>query len=136
MEQRSCNLIMVCKGHCDFFETAATLTDAVRIFSSLDCGIPIEAYTDQVVTRLILEALYDFINTAQNPAGILRTIFSHLPLDNSPLSLAEGICGMFQALRVKNDNGFVNGFSEKLITQSDIDLSEIDTEWRKNRDVD
>lgn len=120
MEQRTCNIIMVCKNHCKYAEEAETLVDAVKIYMGKECDYPWKSYTDGQIKGVLLEALYDFINGASNPGFELRHLFSDSVF--MPDALSERICSMFAQTQVRDGANYVNGFTEHLIKQSDIDM--------------
>ena len=124
MEQRTCNIIMTCKGNCGYAAMADTLVDAVKIYLGKECDYPWEKYSERMIESLLLEALYDFMNTATRPGYELRQLFYQYPTHNPTLS--ERICTMFQLTQVKKkSNGvyqYMNGFTDVLIKQSESDL--------------
>ena len=124
MEQRTCNIIMTCKGNCGYAAMADTLVDAVKIYLGKECDYPWEMYSERMIESILLEALYDFMNTATRPGYELRQLFYQYPTHNPTLS--ERICTMFQLTQVKKkSNGvyqYMNGFTDVLIKQSESDL--------------
>ena len=124
MEQRTCNIIMTCKGNCGYAAMADTLVDAVKIYLGKECDYPWEKYSERMIESILLEALYDFMNTATRPGYELRQPFYQYPTHNPTLS--ERICTMFQLTQVKKkSNGvyqYMNGFTDVLIKQSESDL--------------
>lgn len=120
MEQRTCNIIMVCKNNCKYTEEAKTLVDAVKIYMGKECVYPWKDYTEGQIKSILLEALYDFINGASNPGFELRQLFSDSVF--FPDDLSERICLMFAQTQVRDGVNYVNGFTESLIKQSDIDM--------------
>lgn len=124
MEQRTCNIIMTCKGNCGYAAMADTLVDAVKIYLGKECAYPWEKYSERMIESILLEALYDFMNTATRPGYELRQLFYQYPTHNPTLS--ERICTMFQLTQVKKkSNGvyqYMNGFTDVLIKQSESDL--------------
>lgn len=75
MEQRTCNIIMTCKGNCGYAAMADTLVDAVKIYLGKECDYPWEKYSERMIESILLEALYDFMNTATRPGYELRQLF-------------------------------------------------------------
>lgn len=124
MEQRTCNIIMTCKGNCGYAAMADTLVDAVKIYLGKECDYPWEKYSERMIESILLEALYDFMNTATRPGYELRQLFYQYSTHNPTLS--ERICTMFQLTQVKKkSNGvyqYMNGFTDVLIKQSESDL--------------
>jgi len=121
MEQRTCNIIMCCKGHCNLDGVGDTPLEGIAAYMSHECACPKEDYKGRLMESILLEALYDYLNNADKPGFDLRQLFHQYAL-NDP-SLSERICTMFQLVRVRDDSlRYANGFSEKLLTQSEKDL--------------
>lgn len=123
MEQRTCNIIMCCKGHCKLDGSGNTSLESIAAYMSHECGCPKEDYKDRLMESILLEALFDYLNSSDKPGFDLRQLFHQYALHDP--SLSERICTMFQLVKVRNDSGcYVNGFSEELLNQSGKDLSE------------
>lgn len=120
MEQRTCNIIMACKGHCKYADEGKSLIDCVKIYLGKECDYPWEKYTDRQIKNILLEALYDFMNGADNAGYELRQLFYDYPTHDP--SLMERICIMFQLTRVRENHEYINGFTQELIDQSEKDL--------------
>lgn len=120
MKQRTCNIIMACKGNCKYAAEGSTLINSVKIYLGKECDYPWKKYTDGQIRSILLEALYDFINGADNPEFELRQLFYQYPFEDP--SLNERICIMFELTQVREAGQYVNGFTKELIDQSDIDL--------------
>lgn len=123
MEQRTCNIIMCCKGHCNLDGAGDTPLDGIAAYMSHECGCPKEDYKGKLIESILLEALYDYLNSADKPGFDLRYLF-HQYAFHEP-SISERICAMFQLVRVRDGSlGYTNGFSEKLLIKSEKDLCE------------
>lgn len=121
MEQRTCNIIMCCKGHCQLEGAGETSMEAIAAYMSKECACPKEDYKGWLMESILREAMFDYIAGADKPGFELRQLFyqyaTHEP------SLSERICTMFQLTRVRNDDeSYANGFSDKLLAQSEKDL--------------
>lgn len=121
MKQRTCNIIMCCKGHCNLDGAGDTPLEGIAAYMSNECACPKEDYKGRLMESILLEALYDYLNSADKPGFDLRQLFYQYALHDP--SLSERICTMFQLIQVRDDSlRCVNGFSEKLLTQSEKDL--------------
>lgn len=120
VQQRTCNIIMACKGHCEPAKNAETLMDCVKIYLGHECDYPWENYSNKMIESVLREALYDFMTDATNPGHELRQLLCDYPTKEP--SLSERICTMFQLTQVKNNDGYMNGFTQELIDQSRQDL--------------
>lgn len=120
MEQRTCNIIMCCKGHCNLDGADNTLMGDIAAYMSHECGCPKEDYTGRLMESILREAMFDYIASADKPGFELRQLFQQYAVRDP--SLLERICIMFQLTQVCDSNGYVNGFTEELIKQSEKDL--------------
>lgn len=118
MEKRTCNIIMVCKGHHNFGE-GLTLKQAVAHYMSKTCGCPVETYNDRILLSIVWEAFMDFMSTCTSPRGFLYQMKNaRYWSDWSPREGVDEITAIliaFQLCRIRDKDGYVNGFSEKLI---------------------
>ena len=124
MDKRTFNIIMVCKGNHNF-EKGLTLKQAVARYMSKICWCPVETYTDQVLRGIVWEAFMDFMNTCTNPRGFLYHLKeARYWCDWSPREGIDDITAMliaFQLCCVRDDNGYVNGFTEELFSNIDFE---------------
>lgn len=121
MEQRTCNIIMCCKGYCRLEGAGETPMEAIAAYMSEECACPKEDYKGALMESILREALFDYIASADKPGCDLRQLFYQYALREPTLS--ERICTMFQLVKVRDDSfGCTNGFSEKLLAQSEKDL--------------
>ena len=121
MEQRTCNIIMCCKGHCKLSNAGETAMDAIAAYMSKECLCPKEDYKGALMESILQNALFDYIANADKPDFELRQLFQQYALREPTLS--ERICTMFQLTRVRNDDGsYANGFSDKLLAHSEKDI--------------
>lgn len=120
MEQRTCNIIMCCKGHCNLDGADGTPKGDVAAYMSHECACPKEDYKGDLLEYILREALFDYFSTVDKPGFELRQLFQQYALCNP--SLTERMITMFQLTQVRDDNGYVNGFTDKLVAQSEIDL--------------
>lgn len=121
MEQRTCNIIMCCKGHCNLPGADDTFMGDIAAYMSHECACPKENYKGRLMESILEEALFDYLNSANKPGFDLRQLFYQYALRDP--SLSERICTMFQLVIVRDNFGqYTNGFTDKLIAQSEIDL--------------
>lgn len=106
MTQRTCNIIRACKG--SLYPEIESKIDRVRTYMSEECDCPLEAYTDTEMENIIVEAMYDYIDTCDRPSSFLRQMRDCIIKD---LTLTERICTAFSLVRVRGEHGgYVNGF--------------------------
>lgn len=122
MEQRTCNIIMCCKGHCQLGSAGKTPMEAIAAYMSKECDYPKEKYKGRLLESILLTALFDFFSSVDKPEVELRHLL-HQYATCEP-SLSERICSMFQLTQVRDKDGCVNGFTDELLAQSEKDLVE------------
>lgn len=121
MKQRTCNIIMCCKGHCQLEGAGETSMEAIAAYMSNECACPKEDYKGALMESILREALFDYLNSADKPGFELRQLLYQYATYHP--SISERICTMFQLTRVRNDDGsYTNGFSDVLLGQSEKDL--------------
>lgn len=109
MTQRTCNIIRACKG--SIFPEIENNIDRIKAYMSAECDYPVEDYTDEQIEQIVIDAMYDYIDTCDRPSSFLRTAANCFGTD---LTLTERICIAFSLVQVKNEKGYVNGFSADL----------------------
>ena len=132
MDQRTCNIIRCCKGHCELpgGKDADRLT-AVAAYMAHECACPQEDYKGALLEQIMQTALFDYMNTADKPGNDLRRLFDRPALGPEP-TMSERIASLFALCQImdakdkKNPKelSYVNGFTPMLIKQSKIDLGE------------
>lgn len=99
--------------------------EAIAAYMSHECACPKEDYKGRLMESILEEALFDYLNSANKPGFDLRNLFHQYALSDP--SLSERICTMFQLVTVRDDSGqYTNGFTDKLMAQSEIDLGRMD----------
>lgn len=119
MQQRTAEIIMVCKGQHDFGRFA-TFKDAIAAYMSDRCACPITAYTDDIINDIILAAAMDLVDQMKKPSVLLWQAQQVMRRHNNPLvqninrvDIFEALCGAFQLMQVRDDTGYINGFTEE-----------------------
>jgi hypothetical protein len=121
MTQRTCNIIMCCKGN-DKFGYLADPVTSIKRYMAYECYCDMKVYTKQVLDSILFEALCDYINGAKNPGFVLWSIRE----DGKRYSeLYKKIIAMFSLVQVRegDDLHCINGFTEELLEQSKVDLN-------------
>lgn len=121
MTQRTCNIIMCCKGN-DRFGCLADPVLSIKRYMAHECCCNERIYTDQVLDSIIFDALRDYINGAKNPGYVLWSIREDGKWYDD---LYEKIIAMFSLVQVREGSNHhcVNGFTEEMLEQSKIDLN-------------
>lgn len=79
MEQRTCNIIMCCKGHCKLAGENAPPLEAIAAYMSAECACPKEDYTGKLMEMILREALFDYMAGADKPDMSCASFFSNMP---------------------------------------------------------
>ena len=90
MEQRTCNIIMCCKGHCELDNAGNTSMDAIAAYMSKECACPKEDYKGQLMESILRTAMFDFFSCADKPDVELRHRFSDKLLAQSEKDIGGG----------------------------------------------
>ena len=116
MEKRTAEIIMVCKGQHDFGEFP-TLKQAVIAYMSDRCLCPEETYTDCDLRAIIYDAFMDYLSSCSD----IRTFLYHVKearyrcnwMPRDGIDDITAVLIGFQLCAVKDDTGYINGFSEE-----------------------
>ncbi len=86
------------------------------------CGCPIEIYTDELINDIIWTVASDLLNHMKRPGSFLWKTKQVMDLHNNPfvkninrVDIYEAMCGAFQLVEVRDDSGFINGFTKENI---------------------
>ena len=121
MTQRTCNIIMCCKGN-DKFGHLANPVNSIKKYMAHECCCNEKIYTGQALNNILFEVLCDYINGVKNPGHVLWSIREDGKWYNY---LYEKIIAMFSIVQVREGSDYhcINGFTEELINQSKKDLN-------------
>lgn len=109
MTERTVKIILACKGM--IYPSNEDMIDRIRSYMSDECNCPKEDYTEEVITKIVLEAMYDYIDTCDRPSIFLRQMYYwHW---NKEASLLERVCTAFELVQVQGDGKYINGFKEE-----------------------
>jgi hypothetical protein len=100
---------MACKGN--IHHEIESRIERVKEYMSDECCCDKECYTDELMESIMVNAMYDYIDTCDKPSTFLRLIVKCIERD---LSLMEKICVAFTLTQVKRSDGeYINGFKEE-----------------------
>ena len=108
MTDRTLKIINLCKGWGKYTET--TPVEIITAYMSEECLCLKEDYTYQMIEQIMLEALYDYIDTCDKPSSILYHIYNCINAD----TLVDRIWTAFSLVQIKNPSlTYINGFSDR-----------------------
>ena len=109
MTERTVKIILACKGA--IYSDNEDRIDRIRSYMSDECNYPKEDYTEEAMTKIVLEAMYDYIDTCDKPSSFLRSMYDWRM--NQDASLLERICTSFVLIQVQGNGKYINGFKEE-----------------------
>lgn len=121
MEKKTAEIIMICKGKHDFGEELS-FKQAIAAYLSDWSACPIEFIDEKSVNNAIWEAFLDYLNgmKGQSSISFLREAKEAYDRHNNSLvknidriDMYEALCIAFQMARVRNQDGYINGFTEE-----------------------
>ena len=105
MTERTFNIIMACKN-----ANRYNVCDSVKEYMSQECDCEIEVYSEVTLARIMLEAMYDYLDSCDKPSVFMREFNDIYYLEQ--LSTAEHIARTFSLVQVRDDGVPINGFGE------------------------
>ena len=114
MEQRTLNIINICKGNTEYNKEGGFVYDAIRDYMAEECAYKPEWYTDADISHFLWEALKDYIDHCDKPSYVLWCLQE--VMDHYNWDMYHTIAVVFSAYtQVKDSNGnYVNGFDDRL----------------------
>lgn len=121
MTQRTCNIIMCCKGNDRYGYTGDPIY-SIKKYLSHECDCSENVYTSGILENILFDALIDYINGVKNPGFVLWSLREDGKFKDT---LSEKIISMFSMVQVREGSDYhcINGFTEELINQSKEDLN-------------
>ena len=124
MRQRTCNIIMCCKGHCNIGGAKGlNHIQSIIKYMSKECAVDERYYTSILIEGLLREALFNYFEVCDSPSYELSQLLKSYV--TSEPSLTERICDLFQLINIMDCSRYVNGFTDELIKRSEKDLETI-----------
>lgn len=110
MTERTCNIILACKG--SLYPQIDDRILRIKTYMAGECGCDIDTYTDEVMESILKTAMYDYIDTCDRPSTFLRSMYDAI---EPKIGLIEKICCAFTFVRMKDSltNEYVNGFKKE-----------------------
>ena len=112
MEQRTLNIIYVCKGHTKYWDGASKYYDAIRNYMADECAYKPEWYTDRQISNILDEALKDYIDHCNKPSFVLWYLKDIM--DRWDYDIYHAIPIVFADTQVYDNGDYINGFDDRL----------------------
>lgn len=114
MEQRTLNIINICKGNTKYNKEGGFVYDAIRNYIADECMFPPECFEDDDINDILWEAMEDYLDHCRKPSGFLEDIRTVMRIHDWDIYHAIAVVlGLY--VRVKDNNGnYVNGFDDRL----------------------
>lgn len=106
MTRETYNIIMACKNHGEY----ADAIESVKDYLAASCNIRRENYSSDQLTDIMMNAMYDYIDTCDKPSFFLWTMRSIYNKDK--ISIGEHIARAFSIVQVMRNGNYINGFGE------------------------
>lgn len=114
MEQRTLDIIHICKGNTKYSVGTKTYYDAIRKYMAAECMFKPEWYSDYMIANIVYEAMKDYIDHCNKPSFFMFCLKD--AMDRHNCDIYHAICSVFNAYtQVKDDDGnYINGFDDRL----------------------
>ena len=112
MDQRTFNIIYICKSHTKYWDGADNLLEAVRNYIADECGLEPQDLTDKDMLDIMYDAMKDYLDYCDRPSIFmwqLKDVIMRHP-ENLPLSIGITL----SLVAVRQDGNYVNGFDDRL----------------------
>lgn len=114
MEQRTLNIINICKGHTKYWKGVKEYYDAIRNYMADECAYKPEWYTDREISNIIYEAMKDYIDHCDKPSFFMWCLKDVMDRHNCDIYHAiPTVFNAYTEVRDDNDN-YVNGFDDRI----------------------
>lgn len=119
MTKETCDIIRVCKGTLnEEMEKLYPTTDyleRVKIYLAKLYDVSPEDYTEKDVSKVMLEAACDYIDTCDKPSFFLRLLNIR---EDENYSLSKRIGIAFNFVQVRQDGEYINGFKKEFFEEN------------------
>ena len=113
MEQRTLNIIYVCKRHSHkYWDGANTHIDAIKNYMADECAFKAEWYTDRDMLDIMWTAMQDYLDHCDRPSAFMWQLKNVIGV--APDNIPERIAIALSLVQVRDDNGYVNGFDDRI----------------------
>lgn len=117
MEQRTLNVINICKGNTKY-NSSGHVYDAIRRYMADECMVSESYYTDDDISLVLWDAMKDYIDHCDKPSFFMWCLKD--VMDKHNWDMYHAIAVVFSAYtQVKNSSGnYVNGFDDRIYALS------------------
>jgi hypothetical protein len=114
MEQRTLNIINIVKGNTKYlYHNGNTDTiEAIKQYMADECAYKAEWYTEKDMLDIMYDAMRDYLDHCDKPSFFMWELKEVFMGDTENLPLRIAIALSLQ--QVRDDNGYVNGFDDRL----------------------
>ena len=114
MEQRTLNIINICKGNTKYYGIydVIDMVEGIKKYMADECMYKSEWYTDRQMFNIMFKAMKDYIDHCDKPSSFLHQLRDvHLSKEDWVLRIAIAL----SLVQVKDSNGnYVNGFDDRI----------------------
>lgn len=118
MEQRTLNIINICKGNTKYNICGQSVYDAIRNYMAEECMVRPDYYTEQSISLILWEAMRDYLDACDKPSYFMWCLKE--VMDKHNWDMYHAIAVVFSAYtQVKNNSGnYINGFDDRVFALS------------------
>ena len=114
MEQRTLNIINIVKGNTKYLchDGNTDMIEAIKQYMADECAYKAEWYTEKDMLNIMYDAMRDYLDYCDKPSFFMWQLKDVLLRDSENLPLRIAIA--LSLVQVRDDNGYVNGFDDRI----------------------
>ena len=116
MDQRTLNIINICKGNTKYYGIYddIDILEGIKQYMAEECMYRAEWYTDTEIYEIMTDAMLDYLDHCNKPSYFMKKLTEILKW-HKPNEVAMCIGIALSLVQVKDSNGnYVNGFDDRL----------------------
>ena len=114
MDQRTLNIINIVKGNTKYYRIYdnTDVIEAIKQYMADECAYKAEWYTNRDMLDIMYDAMRDYLDHCDKPSFFMWELKEVLMKDSENLPLRIAIA--LSLVQVKDDNGYINGFDDRI----------------------
>ena len=114
MEQRTLNIINILKCNTKYltYDGNTDMIEAIKQYMADECAYKAEWYTDRDMFDILYNAMLDYLDHCDKPSLFIRRLGD--VMRGRMDSIALDIAATLSLVQVRDVNGYVNGFDDRL----------------------
>lgn len=111
MEQRTLNIINICKGGTKYNNGHDDVLTAIKKYMADECAYNADWYSDKDMYDIMWTAMQDYLDNCDKPSYFMWQLKS---LMYAGPSITHAIIVALSLMQVRSNNGYVNGFDDRI----------------------